>query len=139
LFRSFLLASLEQTSRRIRFQELLLLLLRVAVLLLLAVALARPAAQLLPGAAGGDAVDAVLLFDTSYSMDAREGTATRLDRAKAAARAVLDRLPSHSTAQVITCADRAEILGPGQPTDLAGARSIVDDLSVSQLATDLLP
>ncbi|HKB40415.1 MAG TPA: BatA domain-containing protein, partial [Gemmataceae bacterium] len=30
----FLLASLEQTSRRIRFQELLLLLLRIAVLLL---------------------------------------------------------------------------------------------------------
>src|SRR5437899_12342102 len=75
----FLLASLEQTSRRIRFQELLLLLLRIAVLLLLAIAFARPAAQLLPGAAGGDAVDAVFLIDVSYSMDAREGTATRLD------------------------------------------------------------
>jgi uncharacterized membrane protein YhiD involved in acid resistance len=38
----FLLTSIEQTSRRLRFQELLLLLLRCAVLLLLALALARP-------------------------------------------------------------------------------------------------
>ena len=39
---SFLLVSMEQTSRRLRFQELLLLLLRVALLALLALALARP-------------------------------------------------------------------------------------------------
>ncbi len=38
----FLLQSIEQTSRRLKFQELLLLLLRVAVLLLLALALIRP-------------------------------------------------------------------------------------------------
>src|SRR5437763_14567466 len=135
----FLLQSVEQTSRRRRFQELLLLITRVTVLLLLALALARPVSLARTSTGGGDAVDAVLLFDTSYSMDAREGLATRLDRAKAAARAVLDHLPPHSTAQVITCADRAESLGPGQPADLAGARAIVDDLSVSQLATDLLP
>src|ERR687883_257799 len=76
---TFLLASVEQTSRRLRFQELLLLLTRVAVLLLLALALARPSSQAKPGAAAGDAVDAVLLFDISYSMDARDGSTTRLD------------------------------------------------------------
>src|SRR5579859_7595414 len=38
----FLLASIEQTSRRLRFQELLLLAMRVTVLALLALALARP-------------------------------------------------------------------------------------------------
>src|SRR5437764_11842150 len=135
----FLLASLEQTSRRIRFQELLLLLLRIAVLLLLAVALARPAAQRRPGPAGGDAVDAVFLIDTSYSMDAREGTATRLDRAKAAALAILERLPPHSTVQVVTSADRAELLGPRVAGDRDAARRIVEELSVTQLASDLLP
>jgi hypothetical protein len=36
----FLLLSIEQTSRRLRFQELLLLILRVALLLLLGLALA---------------------------------------------------------------------------------------------------
>src|ERR1700675_182493 len=38
----FLLTSVEQTSRRLRFQELLLLMLRVLVLIVLAMALARP-------------------------------------------------------------------------------------------------
>jgi hypothetical protein len=38
----FLLASVEQTSRRLRFQELLLLMLRILVLVVLALALARP-------------------------------------------------------------------------------------------------
>src|ERR1017187_8292070 len=38
----FLLTSVEQTSRRLRFQEYALLLLRIAVLVFLAIALARP-------------------------------------------------------------------------------------------------
>lgn len=38
----FLLTSMEQTSRRLRFQELLLLMLRVLLLVVLAMALARP-------------------------------------------------------------------------------------------------
>jgi hypothetical protein len=135
----FLLASIEQTSRRLRFQELLLLLTRIAVLLLLALALARPSSQARPGAGGGDTVDAVFLFDTSYSMDARDGSPTRLDRAKTAALAVLDHLPPHSTVRVVTCADRAESLGPSQPADFDQAREIINDLHVSHLATDLLP
>src|SRR5437867_9363279 len=62
----FLLSSIEQTSRRLKFQELLLLLLRCAVLLILALALARPALSLI-GGSGGDAVDAVFVIDTSLS------------------------------------------------------------------------
>src|SRR3954454_7080095 len=60
----FLLTSIEQTSRRLRFQELLLLLLRCAVLIVLALALARPLSAVVRGAGQGDAVDAVLVFDT---------------------------------------------------------------------------
>src|SRR5215813_3055065 len=71
----FLLTSIEQTSRRLKFQELLLLLLRCAVLLVLALALARPALSLVGG--GCDAVDAVFVLDTSLSMGAREGARTR--------------------------------------------------------------
>ena len=129
----FLLDSIEQTSRRLRFQELLLLVLRVTVLALLALALARPSTTAAHGGQG-DAVDAVLLVDTSLSMAARDGVAppnpgndpylsalkqfsaadgsvTRLDRAKAAALAVLASLPPHSTAQVISVSERAALLG----------------------------
>ncbi len=135
----FLLQSIEQTSRRIRFQELLLLLARVGMLALLAFALARPSSQARPGSGAGDAVDAVLLFDVSYSMDAREGATSRLDRAKKAARDLIDNLPAHSTVQVVTCSDRAERTGPQQPGDLESAKRVVDSLAVSQLATDLVP
>jgi hypothetical protein len=158
----FLLASIEQTSRRLRFQELLLLALRVTVLALLALALARPSTTAARGDAQGDAVDAVLLMDTSLSMAARDGVAppntgsdpyltalkqfaaadgsvTRLDRAKAAALAVLGSLPMHSTAQILTVSDRAELLGPQTPSHLDQARQLVSELEATQLGSDLLP
>ena len=133
----FLLTSIEQTSRRLRFQELFLLLVRVALLVLLALALARPSSTSSGGQ--GDAVDAVFMIDTSFSMDARDGAATRLDRAKAAASAILDHLPPHSTVQIIAAADRARLLGPRLPADLEQARKLIEDLQVHHLATDFLP
>src|ERR1019366_2757629 len=78
----FLLTSVEQTSRRLKFQELLLLLLRICVLVMLAIALARPISSLVRGAGRGDAVDAVLVFDTSFSMGASDGAKTRMERAQ---------------------------------------------------------
>lgn len=158
----FLLASIEQTSRRLRFQELLLLVLRVTVLALLALALARPSTTAARGGGQGDVVDAVLLIDTSLSMAARDGVVPpnpgsdpylsalkafaapdgavrRLDRAKAAALAVLASLPAHSTAQVIVVSDRATLLGPQTPSHLDQARQIVTDIEMSHQGSDLLP
>src|SRR6478735_10184810 len=63
----FLLAAIEQTSRRLKFQELLLLILRVALMLLLAFALARPTLRSAGISGRGDAVDAVLIIDQSMS------------------------------------------------------------------------
>jgi Aerotolerance regulator N-terminal/von Willebrand factor type A domain len=158
----FLLASIEQTSRRLRFQELLLLILRVTVLALLALALARPSTTSARGGDRGDAVDAVLVIDTSLSMAARDGLAptqpgtdaylsalqqmaapdgsvTRLGRAKAAALAVMAGLPPHSTVQVVAVSDRAALLGPQTPSHLDQARQIITDLQASHLGSDLLP
>src|SRR3954462_15095424 len=89
----FLKEAIEQTSRRLKFQEWVLLALRCLVLLLLALALARPAQESSRAAGRGDAVDAVLVFDVSYSMGARDGDKTRIERAKEAAPAVLDTPP----------------------------------------------
>src|SRR5262245_39482632 len=135
----FLLMSIEQTSRRLRFQEVLLLLMRVALLVLLALALARPITAVGGGTGRGEAVDAVLLIDTSYSMAAQDGAATRLERAKTAALSVIDQLPAHSTVQIVTCSDRALLAGPRSPSNLDQARGLVEELRVDHLATDLLP
>jgi hypothetical protein len=136
---SFLLTSIEQTSRRLKFQELLLLAVRVLVLVLLALAFARPLLSSGGSSGPGDPVDAVLILDTSYSMDARDGAATRLDRAKTAALEVLDHLPPMSNVHLITSDDRAEMLGPQTSTNIDQARKIVGELRVSHRAGDLLP
>src|SRR5436305_14206350 len=68
----FLRLAVEQTSRRLRFQELILLLLRILVLILLAVALARPfVSSSVTAGKRGEAVDAVVVMDLSYIMHAR--------------------------------------------------------------------
>jgi hypothetical protein len=137
----FLLTSIEQTSRRLRFQELLLLLMRCALLLLLAFALARPALSgFLRSASGSrDAVDAIFLIDNSFSMGAREGARTRIDLAKSAALNALDQLPPHSSVQIVTFGDDVSQPLLRDSGNLEEARKIIEELEPSSLATDLAP
>jgi hypothetical protein len=136
----FLRLSIEQTSRRLRFQELILLILRILICIILALALARPAAKSLSGSGRGDSVDAILVIDTSYSMGVIDGEGenrrSRIDRAKEAALKVINHLPPRSNVQIITCSDKAEHLGPIALNDLAGAKKIVEDLKPSSRSTD---
>jgi len=136
----FLRQAMEQTSRRLRFQEWILLLLRILVVLLLALALARPSSiNFITGTGRGDAVDAIFVFDLSYSMNSREGSVTRLERAREAAMTVIDNLPPRSTVQVVTSADRAAAVGPKNPANLDQARELIRRLEPVQTAGDLLP
>ena len=135
----FLKLAIEQTSRRLRFQEWVLLALRCALLLLLAFALARPTMRAVSAAGRGESVDAVFVFDTSFSMTARDGEKSRFERAKDAAASVLESLPPNSTVQIFACADRSTALGPVSPGNLDQAKQIVATLAPSSLSTDLLP
>lgn len=134
----FLRASIEQTSRRVKFQEYVLLALRCLALLLLALALARLTISW--GSGGrGESVDAVLVIDTSFSMAAKDGEKTRFDRAKDTALAVIDNLPSNSTVRVITCAGGRAAMIDFTPTNLDQALNVVAQLSVTSQAGDILP
>ena len=135
----FLRLAVEQTSRRLRFQEIVLLILRILLMVLLAVALARPVTcSSVTAGKRGEAVDAVFVMDLSYSMNAREGQKTRLDIAKESALKVIDDLPPNSTVQVITCTDRAVAAGPKSPRNLDQAKLLIQNLQVSQQSTDFL-
>lgn len=133
----FLLTSIEQTSRRLKFQELLLLLVRCTLVGLLALALAGLTFKRTSGGAATQPVDVVLLVDTSYTMGAREQTSTRLDEARKKATKLLSDLPAHSTVQIIACSDRATVLGPYLPDDLETARNLLKELTVTSQASDL--
>jgi hypothetical protein len=81
----FLLAAIEKNSRRIRFEQLLLLALRTLILLLLAAALAEPilGPMLSMGERfRGGVTHWVFVVDGSYSMDYREDGESLFQRAK---------------------------------------------------------
>jgi hypothetical protein len=135
----FLKEAIEQTSRRLKFQEWILLALRCLAILLLALALARPGMHFAGSSGRGDAVDAVLVIDTSFSMGAQDGEMTRLQRAKDAALGIIDNLPANSTVQIVSCADRAKLLGPRTRWNLDQARQLIPTIEPTGLASDLLP
>jgi len=82
----YLLAALRKNVRRIRIEQLILLLIRVAILVLLAVALADPIWSLFPtlGSSLGTAgrTHFVLVLDGSYSMDYRATEKSRFEVAQ---------------------------------------------------------
>jgi hypothetical protein len=135
----FLKLSIEQTSRRLRFQEYILLALRCLALLLLALGLARPTWNTFFSGGRGESIDAVFLFDTSYSMGASDGEVTRFERAKTAALTILDNLPANSTVQIYSCSDRATFAGPLTPANLDQARQAINGLVLTSLQGDMLP
>lgn len=135
----FLLKSIQETSRRLKFQELLLLLLRIALLVLLALILALGIARITAAwDVGGAVVNAVLIVDVSGSMEAKEGTRTRLDLAREAANDIISSLPPASTVQIIAATDKAQIVGPRQPTNMDQARAVIEKLECTSRGTDFL-
>ena len=134
----FLKKSLEETTRRIQFRELLLLLLRIALLALFAFALMRPSSKQKQGDANSP-VDAVLIMDTSGSMAIAEKGGTRLEQARQAALRILDALPSQSTVHILQTGQHVIDLGPASPTNRDQARFVIQRIEQSHEAIHLLP
>jgi hypothetical protein len=155
----FLRTAMEQTAQRLKFQELLLLILRVCLLLLLALALSRITFSSTASGGLGDAVDAVVILDTSLSMQAKagavppggdeyraalrsfadeEGVVTCLGRAQAAAIRVVENLPAHSTVRVIAASGKADSLGPRNPGHLDQAAELIRGVKASEQGADLV-
>jgi hypothetical protein len=138
----FLLTSLQTTSRRLKFQELLLLLLRIDLLLLLAVALAQPLIGGRPKDVNSS-LDVVLIIDNSYSMGVRAPATgeTRLELAKKEAIDVINGLREdpNATVQIVVCSDgpdEAKILGPSNPNDHAAAIKLVEGIRLGHFSTN---
>ncbi len=129
----FLSATPIQRIRRRRLQDILLLLLRVAILILLAVVFARPymLQDKLPFVLERERESAVILVDASYSMQ----HGTRFDEAVAAAVARLDEGDEWS---VVVFTDAAQ-----QLTTLSGDRAVheaaLGALKPSYRTTDFYP
>src|SRR5262245_35005985 len=97
------------TQRKLRLQHLLLLALRVLVIAVLCLALARPLA-FSERLGGRRKVDAVLVLDTSPSMEYEFGGRSRLEEVQRRAEELLDMLADDSRVAVL---DSGEAAGGG--------------------------
>ncbi len=119
----FLQQRYHTTQNKLRLQHWLLLLLRLLVIACLCLALARPRlfSDRLPLLGENQPVVAILLFDTSLSMEYQQAGATgpaqtRLDVARARAAELLDELPPGSRIAIL---DSAEMGGEFQTNSTA--------------------
>src|SRR5439155_21980354 len=102
----FLQISVEQNQRRIRVEDILLLMLRCLLLVLLALALARPVLRSVAAdVLGVTKVTAVVVLDNSYSMSQSDGVESRFESAKTAAVDVIKNLPTGSGVAVVVWLD----------------------------------
>ena len=135
----FLKVSVEQNQRRLKIEDLSLLVLRCLLILLIGLALSRPVLNRLAEPLFGSQVTAVIILDNSYSMGMSDGTMTRFDKAKRAAEQVLDSMPAGSSTAVILASDIAQAVIPEPTFDLNLARRILRDALLTDRATDLAP
>lgn len=136
----FLRSSIEQNQRRLRIEDILLLILRCLIIGLLALALARPAIRSTAAGLFGQAgVTAVIVIDSSASMSQTDGVTSRFDRAKDAAEQILASLPSGSSAAVWLASDAVRPLVPEPTFDLNLARQQIRDARRSDRSSDLFP
>ncbi len=150
----YLLRAMRKNRRRLKFEQMILLVTRCLVLALLGTALARPMMcdNAAVNALGGRAGLNVLVIDNSYSMAYvanRPDAPTHLAQAKKIAKGLIDRLNAGGesvaiivTARPIRSADAADsapedaiVLRPGY--DLDAAKAAVDRIEQSYLDTDL--
>lgn len=109
----FLVQRHRTNQRRLRLRHLLLLALRVLLVALVCLALARP--KLFSekfGFGGQQPVNAVLLFDTSFSMEYVSGGRSRLEEARSRALELIQEFPEGSRVAVLdSTVDPAEPSG----------------------------
>lgn len=128
----FLKVSVEQNQRRMKLEDLILLLLRCALVAVLVFALARPVVDGLQGLPGSKVAVAVVI-DNSASMGAREGDRSRLALARRAAVEVLEGLPAGSPVAVMTP------FRPDEPTsERSLARQRIENVGQTDRHADLL-
>ena len=110
----FLLAAVQEQARRIRLEQILLLLLRMAIPVVLALALADPIWKMLPSL--GSSLSSrvphhhLFIFDTSYSMGYQVGGKTRLQQAQQVASEIIQQSPQGDGFTLVTMSNPSEVV-----------------------------
>jgi hypothetical protein len=133
----FLLASNRKNFRRVRLQEIILLIIRTLVLLLVAAALARPFLAGVASMLGISQRYVILIVDNSFSMGYELGNDRPHDRSIKFAERILDTLNKGDVVSLIAVSDRARPLIREASVDLEIVRSEIRGIKLSQGSTNL--
>ena len=135
----FLKDTIQRNQRRVKLEDLILLLLRCLIVVLLALAFARPVFYKSGGTATGGAVNAVVIIDDSMSMSCSLNGRTHFDQARDAALKIVDGLGSRSHIALYFVSDRVrEAISPPS-ADLNEVRQAIRSAQVTYRASDLWP
>jgi hypothetical protein len=115
-------AVLRKNTRRLKLEQLLLLLLRCAIPVALALLMARPVLTGLEPLLGSAPTASVVVLDNSYSMEAGGLNRSNYLQAREAARQVLEQPPPGSEAAVVRMAGGVSALLDGPTPDLERLR-----------------
>lgn len=134
----FLVDSLRKNERKVKLQDLLLLLLRCAFIVALVLAFGRP---VLKGPAAenqdGTSVAAIVLLDTSASMSQTNGVLRKFDQARNELLHWLDRTSPDSVIGLHLVSNRVDEVIAQPTTDHAQIRRMLDGAQPSDRNSDL--
>ena len=129
----YLLRAMKKKSRRIRIEQMLLLLIRALILVFAALAwmdLIWNSSFVGPTGGGGGNLHTVLVIDGSYSMAAREGDGTRFERAQQLATEVVDAASRGDAFTLVLMGEPPQVI-IGQPAFDSG--DVKEEISQLQL------
>lgn len=121
-------------SRRRRIPWTLILLLQLLVAALVVAALTRPT---LTRWLSGRPQHAIIVLDTTTSMQARDGAASRYDTAKAQAERLINGLSGRDRASLIIMGATSRVAAQAAAADKAGLLATLDQLRPGGTGTDL--
>ncbi|MFZ5833455.1 MAG: vWA domain-containing protein [Planctomycetota bacterium] len=135
----YLLAAIRRRSRRLRLQHWVLLLLRTLLIVLLVLAVAEPALRP-ESTLAAPAADTlrVLVLDISYSMAYRPGGESRLQRAQAIAREMVETSPAGDGFALVIMAELPQLVVATPSIDKPSILAALDALEPSHGGFSLL-
>jgi hypothetical protein len=137
----FLQAAAKKNQRRVKMQDLILLILRCLVLALIVFAFARPTFEAVEKSSlvAGDALTVMVLLDQSASMGASDGIETRFAASRTAALSFLEELPAGSAAGLLLVHDGYASPVSRPSRDLSLVRRSAELAKLTDRGTDFQP
>lgn len=135
----FLLTSTRRNRRRFRIEQILLLLVRIAIVALAVLAFSRPLLRTLgaPTANAAGRCHALIVLDTSFSMGHRREGVSEFDRAKRIADEIVTRALKPGDSGSLLLLSSKPTAAIGEPTyDLLKLRAAIRAQTVSDRGTD---